>query len=256
MTEIETEKTVALFDRAANKKILESLTKKAVEVLPIEPPTIRPLGNSAETSQILENLTACDWLILTDVFAAEIAIEKIEETGIDLFELDRLRICVAGESVADRLRYRQIHADVVSNLTGALEIFDDLKSYDYDLNERKIILPVEINRLSKISELLRAEQCNVSEIPVYETVFPDRENLIKTKIKLTGGAADEFVFTAPEEVVYLAKYFATENLASFVSEMKTIALDPATYQALREFGISRAILSVGSYPEMEKEKND
>lgn len=249
MTEIETAKTVALFDRAANRKILENLAKKNIEVLLIEPPTIHPLENSAETTRIFEKLIEYDWLILTNIFAAEITIEKLEAAGIDLFELDKLRICAAGESVADRLRYRQIHADVVANFASAQEVFDNLKSYDNELQSRKIILPIEKDSAPEIAGILRAEQSEVFEVPIYKIVFGDRENLTKTKIKLTGGAADEFVFSSPEEVAYLAKILHAENLAPLISEMKMIALDPATYQTLREFGVSNAVLNVGGYEE-------
>lgn len=254
MTESESPKTVAVFNRAANKKYIENFAKNDAEIFLLEPPTAQPLETSSETSAILKNITDFDWLILTDIFASEILVEKLEQLEADLFELDKMRICAAGETVADRLRYRQIHADVVSSTNHATDVFESLKSYEDDLSQKKIMLPTERDTASKIGELLCAETQEVTKIPIYEIVFGDRENQTKTKIKLFGGAADEFIFSSPEEVFYLARIFGGENLAALVCETKMIALDPATYQTLREFGITNAVLNVGGYQKANKEK--
>src|SRR5215203_2909785 len=121
MAELEIKKTYGLFENALNKKLISVLKQQGEDVLVFPSIKAERLDLTAESVTHLKNLTGFDWIILTDTFAADYFIEVLGELEIDFYELDNVTICALGEAVADRLRFVQVHADVIPSKTNAEE---------------------------------------------------------------------------------------------------------------------------------------
>lgn len=234
-------KTYAIFSRPANRKIISQLSRDEV----IEFPAIEAekLRLSPAEKSLLENVSDFEWLIFPDVYAVEFFLEALAETGVELFELDLLRILAFGESVADRLRFVQVHADVIPARVDEESVFRAFRDYlsgEEEFVNLRILLAKESTlpqqRQTALTETLRRCNAEVTELSVYRLKIENAAGRTKLKALLKGGAIDEFVFTAPAEVSNLAAVF-NEKLKDLLAGTSVSATDETTFQTLREYDL-------------------
>jgi uroporphyrinogen III methyltransferase / synthase len=233
-TQILPKKTIGIVKTAKNRKLIENLEKQGNEIVLFPEPETDFL--KIETN-LLSKIYDFDWLIFTDLNAVDFFLGLLEENDFSFFELDRLRICALGEAVSDRLRFRQIHSDVIPADIRAQTVVSALANYIFDESEfsrLKFLIIKEANQLSELSGLLSEKNGFVSEMPVYRSVFPDQSQIPKLKAIVLGGGIDEFVFTAPEDVFSVARLFGSGNLAEIFAEIKIAASDEITLQTFNE----------------------
>lgn len=231
MSEFSQEKTYALFASPLNQKRLSQLQKLEIETIIF--PTIA-VTESNYSTRILQSLSEFDWLIFPDVYAVEFFVNSLEKLDIDLFELDSLRVLAYGEAVADRLRFSQLHADVIPPTVKTSDVLQSLKDYIFDEDEfdgqKFLVLKKKNSEIDLVKELP-----NVSEIEIYEVEIKDESEIPKLKALLKGGAIDEFIFSSHYDVLNLAQLFQTENLADLLKGITLTATDNLTLQSLQEF---------------------
>lgn len=227
-------KTVALFATDANQKLLNELRAR---VSVIELPKVSAVKTDAFDAAI--DPLAFDWLIFPDTFAADFFLEKLAGQGFDLHELDSVRVCAFGEAVSDRLRFLQVHADVIPQKLDTANIFSMLADYisgEADFEGLRVLVVREISAEIEIAELLRLHKASVTEIPLYKFESERVENPARLKTLLKGGAADEFVFTSPFDATAL-QYLFKEPLPELLKETLISAADEVTFQTLLEHGL-------------------
>jgi uroporphyrinogen-III synthase len=157
----------------------------------------------------------------------------LEINNFELFELDELRVCACGESISDKLRFQQLHADVIPQKSFVENVLQAIIDYE-NPNGLKFLIA---KKGTKIAELLRENGANVEEIETYkEKEIP---NFAKLKSLLKGGAIDEFIFTSPEDVFSLQKYANIKEL-----NIQTISTNEITFQTLLECGIVSKIQKI------------
>lgn len=237
MSDFSKDKTYAVFDNPINKKILTELSSKNIETVIFPTITTEELITS-ETETVLQNLNVFDWLIFPDVYTVEYFVNALEKIGIDLFELDSLRVCAFGEAVSDRLRFSQLHADVIPSTVKTSDVFQALKDYIFDETEFEnlsILVLKEKKAELEIINKLKSLNSKVKELPVYSVQIEDETAIPKLKALLKGGAIDEFIFSNHFDVLNLAQLFQTENLTDLLAGITLTATDKATLQSLQEF---------------------
>lgn len=231
MSEFSQDKTYALFASPLNQKRLSQLQSLDIETIIF--PAITTNENNHSTV-VLQTLNEFDWLIFPDVYTVEFFLNSLESLGVDLFELDSLRVLAFGEAVADRLRFSQIHADVIPSTVKTSDVLQSIKDYIFDEDEfaeqRFLVLKKKNAEIELIKELP-----NVSEVEIYEVEIKDETAIPKLKALLKGGAIDEFIFSSHYDVLNLAQLFQTENLADLLEGIILTATDSLTLQSLQEF---------------------
>jgi uroporphyrinogen-III synthase len=230
-------KTLAIFSSAANKKIISRLRDQAHEVIEFPFVEAEKIALNAAEESLLENVSGFDWIIFPDVYAVEFFLEALDERQFEFFELDSLRILAGGEAVADRLRFVQIHADVIPARLDTESVFKALRDYLFDENELtslRILLPKAASFETELTARLRALEAKVAELPVYRLKTENAAGLTRLKTLLKGGAVDEFVFTSPAEISNLAFLFR-EKLNDLLAGTSVSATDETTFQTLREY---------------------
>jgi uroporphyrinogen III methyltransferase/synthase len=233
MMNFSAQKTYALFATPFNKKNIADLAAQHIETIIF--PTIIT-SEIEDSDSILENLTEFDWLVFTDVYAVEYFVKALEKIDVDLFELDALRVLAFGEAVSDRLRFSQLHADVIPSTIKTLDVMQSLKDYVFeDFAELKfLVLQAQDSQLEIISEL-RNLNSSVTVLPIYSAKIADETQIPKLKALLKGGAIDEFIFSTHFDVLNLAQIFQTENLTEILEGVTLTATDELTLQSLHEF---------------------
>lgn len=228
------EKTIGIIDQAKNKKLIANLEKQGNKLILFPEPKALLISNETEK---FEDITDFDWLIFTDLNSVECFLKILEKNEVNFFELDALRICALGEAIADRLRFEQLHSDVIPPNNMTKSVFSALGDYIFDENEfigMKFLIIKELNAKSEIAYLLTKKKAIVIELSVYQSVFPDTAQIPKLKALVKGGGIDEFLFTAPEDVFCLAQIFQNEDLRKAFAEIKITAKDEMTRQTLIE----------------------
>ena len=230
------QKTYALLAGPANRKRVLALEQSGAKIFQFAPLEIRPLNVAANSAIIKKNLNRFDWIIFPDVYTVDYFLEILNENEIDLFELDALQVVALGESVADRLRFVQLHADIIPHTVKIEIVLTALIDYlgKENLAGLNFLFPRETLFNSELKDKLREAGADVTEILIYQAEISEKNISANLKALLKGGAVDEFIVTSAEDVIALKHHLSTENLAEALSEVKISGVDEVSMQTLRE----------------------
>lgn len=239
MSSVLTEKTYGLVASPLNNKLIVDLKAKGAEVLIFPAIKTERIALSETEADLIVNLNDFDWLIFADIFAADCFIEYLSEFSmIDLYDLDELTICALGEAVADRLRFVQVHADLIpAKITDEI-IFSTIAQYaGEEIAEKRFLIVRERSRTFGFVEMLAGKNAAVSELPIYFARFENEPELTKHKALLNGGAIDEFIFSSAEDIAALKLLYAENDLGNILNDIKAFATSEIAFQTLQENGL-------------------
>jgi uroporphyrinogen-III synthase len=231
------EKTYALFADSGNKKIVAELENAGAQIIEFPPLATEKIEPGESSVEQLSRLKSFDWIIFPDVLSVDFFLQTLEENAVDFFELDEIRVCALGEVVSDRLRFAQLHADVIPSKIKSEDVLSALKNYiaAEDFKNLKFLLPKERSFESDMKkQLIQAGAEEVCDLPVYQIKVSKENEFSKLKALVKGGAIDEFVFTSPTDFIYLNYIFGGEPLARVLSGIVISAADGNVYQTIRE----------------------
>jgi uroporphyrinogen-III synthase len=235
MTNLETRKTYAVIDNPLNKRLISKLKEKGEEVLIFPPLQTYAADLNEKAVEFIGNPSSFEWLIFTDVFAADFFIEAMRRLETDFFVLDDLTVCALGEAVADRLRFDRIHSDVVPPNSTDETVFSAISQYaGGEIDGVGFLLLCEASKNFGFIEMLRNENAAIEKLPIYRAEFNPEADLTRLKTLLKGGAVDEFVFSSAEDVAALKTLFPESSTAAILNEMKISATNEIAFQTLQE----------------------
>ena len=237
MSYTDDEKTYALFNTGLNKNIINGLKNKETKFFLFPPLETAAVPLNVKTSSYLKNITAFDWLIFTDVFAVDYFLQRLGEIVTDYFELDAIRVCAFGEAVADRLRYDQLHADVIPQKLTSHLIFSDITAYvgEENLSELKLLAVKEEKFDIGFNSTSLKKVAEIKELNVYRANISDHSEMIKLATLIKSGAIDEFIISSPEDLIALRYYFPSEpETYRMFSEIRMAAVDGNIFRLLKE----------------------
>jgi uroporphyrinogen-III synthase len=225
------EKTFAIFDSPLNKRIINDLNERGQNVI------IFQHFNKIKLDLRDFKLENQDWLIFTDVNTVDLFVESLTEIGVSLFELDELRVCAFGETVSDKLRIYQLHADVIPAKLDSDSVIFAIKEYEYEFDSKRFLI---LNREDPANEIVKAFQKENATFEVRSLYKFERSTISpKSKALLKGGAIDEFIINS------------TEDICNFVEltndkEIVVAATDSIIFQSLKENGLNAKFFQTAS----------
>jgi uroporphyrinogen-III synthase len=229
-------KTYAVFANPANRKLVEELENNGSKVFQFAPlETVRI--ESKKTSEIIKKAPSeYNWIIFPDVYSVEYFLEILEKMTIDLFELDEIRIVACGEAVADKLRFVQLHVDIITTSEDPGDVIPAVINYvgETEIADTSFFIPKEIGFSSGLKGKLIEAGAKAAEMPVYQILINDKKEITKLKTLLKGGAIDEFIFTSPEDVFFIKIYVSPEVLPEIFSETIVSGTNEISVQSLNE----------------------
>jgi uroporphyrinogen-III synthase len=233
------EKTYALFSNPTNKKIVAELEKRGAKVFLFPPLEIERTILDENYIAAIKNPGAFDWIIFPDVLTVDYFLQVLQENKVDLFEMDLVQVCAFGEAVADRLRFVQLHADVIPNSIEGNNVFPALSDYigQDEFCGLKFLLAKENSLRYEIKKKLIESGAIVFELPIYQIKISRAGEIAKLKTLLKGGAIDEFIFSSPTDLVALKNYFDNDSIAETLSEVNVCAANKEIFQALNEYDL-------------------
>lgn len=230
------QKTYALFAAPAARKLVNALEEAGAKLFQFAPVGTEKIVCGENDEIVRERLNEFQWIVFPDVFAVEYFLEILQENELDPFELDHARVLALGEAVSDRLRFVQLHADIIPPTTKTNKVLSSL--FDYlgkdDLKDLKFLFPREMSTDVQLKNSLIAAGAEVTELGVYRADVPEKNKSANLKALLKGGAIDEFIVSSPEDIVSLKHYLSTEDLAGEFADIRFSGVDEVSMQTLRE----------------------
>lgn len=240
-------KTYALVGGGNSKKLADALESSGANVVRFPPLRTEAAILDAKSKSILggggsgapeSRLTDFDWLIFTDIFAVDYFLQALEESGTDFFELDALRVCALGEAVADRLRFAALHADVIPNFVDADAVLIAVAAYvgESDIAGKRFLVVKKRGASGEIENKITAAGASAAVLEIYQSEIAAgaANETARLKALLAGGAIDEFVFSAPADLLALGEFLPGVGLAEILRGIKISAADEVTFQSIRE----------------------
>lgn len=228
--------TVGIVKTVKNKKVIELLKKQGKNVIEFpEIKTEKKLLNENEKS-LLQKIEEFDWLVFSDIFSVDYFLENLNEIEFDLYRLDEFNICANGEAVADRLRFSQIHSDVIPQDKSPQTILSSISDYVFDETEfgnSKFLIIESENCDDAIVKLFVESKLETKTIEVYKIVDANTFETAKYKILFSQDEIDRFIFTAPEDFESLNQILESFEFGQNSIEFETT--DEITSQTLIEY---------------------
>ncbi len=239
MTAEISEKVFGLIDSRSNQKRVVVLENQGAKVFKFPLPIIRSAGETT-IKESLKKLKVFDWVVFSDIYTVEIFFEILGSCDIDPFELDELTVCAFGEAVADRLRFVQVHSDVIPAKLDDAAIIETLKSYTVGadkLSQIKVLFLSSNDLSTGFVKVLRSEVAEIIELKIYRAELGESKDRAKLIALLKGGAIDEFIFCSAEDVQNLLLIVYPEKLNTLLFETEVFATDSITFQSLSEHSL-------------------
>jgi uroporphyrinogen-III synthase len=233
------EKTYALVKSPMNKRLIDKIEKSGQKVIQFPQLETEKIPFDKISGFPVTEWLNFDWLIFFDVFTVDYFLQALEENQMDLFELDTLQVCAYGEAVADRLRFVQLHADVVPQSVETDVVFSALAAYigEKQMKSKSFLSVIKLSVESEINKKLLEIGAETSELEVYRAKFAETEGNIRLKTLLKSGAVDEFVFSSPEEIIALKEFMSPDLVCEILLETVVTAFNEVTFQSLREYNL-------------------
>jgi len=234
-----TEKTYALVSSPLNKRLAARIKASGNRVIQFPRPVTEKIAFDEKAGVCGIDWLKFDWLIFFDVFAVDYFLEMLEENKTDFFELDSFSVCALGEAVADRLRFVQLHADVVPHLIETDAVFSALSAYigENQVRDKSFLSIKKHAAENQINKKLTLMGAKAEEMEIYRAGFEQTGEDIRLKTLLKNGAIDEFVFSSTEELIALKEFILPNSLSDYLFETVVSATDDVTFQSLKEYNL-------------------
>jgi len=236
-----------VFETPSNQKRIDEIEQLGGEVFRLPSLTIHRLDDESEIVNAVGNLSEFDWIFFTDIYCVDIFLEVLEERGVDPFELDNLTVCAFGEVVADRLRFSQVHSDLIPSTLSADAIGETLRLYasgTEGLDYKRALFLYKEELAKSVADLLRNRFDEFLKMEVYRSHGTSPAETTKLKTLLKGGACDEIVLFSEEDVQSLIAIAGEASAEQVLSSIVISTSESRVFQSLRENELNSRLNSV------------
>ena len=201
---------------------------------------IREPESYERLDEALDHLYGYDWLIFTSTNGVEFFLKRLTERGLNVADLDEIKVCAIGQRTAEKLHDARIHVDFVPSQSTAEGVFTALTEFvgvAEHLRGLNILLPRAAVGRDVLPKALEEAGARVDVVATYQTVVP--ENLDRGRLRaLLAGSGDCIAFTSPSTIKNLAKLFDTHDLGNALPGVVIACIGPVTAQTAIEHGLS------------------
>ena len=188
----------------------------------------------------LDQINHFDWLILTSAQAVRAIAERaFAVQGILVRPGGGLRVACVGPVTAEAARNANLPLEYVASTHSGVALADELGSR---LQGTRILLPRSDRANPDLPVALKRHGAQVTEVIAYRTLRPtavDEKNLHQ----ITDGEVEAVLFFSPSAVHHFAELAGGEQLRGLQDKLAITAVGPVTANALREAGVSRAVVA-------------
>ena len=227
--------------RAASQatELTDALENYGAKVFVCPTIEIRELDSYERLDEALDHLYGYDWLIFTSANGVDFFLKRLTERGLNVADLDEIRVCAIGQRTAEKLHDAHTHVDVVPSQSTAEGVFTSLSEFvggSEHLHGLNILLPRAAVGRDVLPKALEEAGARVDVVPTYQTVLP--ENLDRGRFRaMLAGSGDCIAFTSPSTIKNLAKLFDTHDLGNTLPGVVIACIGPVTSATAAEYGL-------------------
>ena len=181
-----------------------------------------------------------DWMILTSAQAVRAVVTRCEKLKCGLVGVDsKLKIACVGPVTAEAARQAGFPVGHVAETHTGAGLAEELGS---KMTGAKVLLPRSDRGNPDLPVALKRHGAEVREVIAYRTLRPaavDERNLSQ----IAEGTADAVLFFSPSAVHHFAELIGGEQLCVLQDKLAIMAVGPVTANALRDAGVSRAVVA-------------
>ena len=189
--------------------------------------------------EAIDHLYGYDWLIFTSANAIDFFLRRLSTRGIEVQDLDDIKVCAIGQASADKLRDAHVHVDVIPSQAKAEGVFAALAEFvggSEHLHGLNILLPRAAVGRDYLPKALEEAGARVDVVTAYRTIVP--ENLDRGRLSaMLAGSADCIAFTSSSTVKNLARLFDTHDLSKILSGVTIACIGDLTAATAEEHGL-------------------
>jgi len=193
----------------------------------------------ARLDEAIDHLYGYDWLIFTSANGVQFFLRRLSTRGVNVADLDEIKVCAIGEGTADRLHEAHVHVDLVPAKSTAEGVFNALAEFvggGARLAGMNILIPRALVGRDVLPKSLEQVGARVDVVPTYRTVLP--VNLDRGKLSaMLSGSADCIAFTSASTVKNLALLFDTHDLSDALSGLAIACIGDITATTASEYGL-------------------
>ena len=201
---------------------------------------IREADNYERLDEALEHLYGYDWLIFTSTNGVEFFLKRLIDRGLQVSDLDEIKVCAIGQRTADKLHDAHVHVDLVPSQSTAEGVFAALTEFvggNDHLRGLNVLLPRAAVGRDHLPKALEEAGARVDVVTTYQTVLPENFDRGRLGAMLTG-SGDCIAFTSPSTIKNLAKLFDTHDLGKTMPGMVVACIGSVTAEAAAEYGLT------------------
>ena len=200
---------------------------------------IREPDNYERLDEALDHLYGYDWLLFTSTNGVEFFLKRLTDRGLQIADLDEIKVCAIGQRTADKLHDAHVHVDLIPSQSTAEGVFAALAEFvtgEEHLRGLNILLPRAAIGRDVLPEALQKAGARIDIVTTYQTVLP--ENIDRGKLgAMLAGSSDCIAFTSPSTIKNLAKLFDTHDLGKTLPNIVVACIGSVTAEAAAEYGL-------------------
>src|SRR5437016_4956764 len=113
----------------ASAELVDALKTKHIEVTRWPRLHISAPDSYDSLDEAIENLFGYDWIVFASETPVTVFLDRLQELGHEISELDSVRVCALGQSTLAALEGQHVHVDVVPQHFGAARVIQDIAVY-------------------------------------------------------------------------------------------------------------------------------
>ena len=209
-------------------------------------PLIFPLVSFSEPEdfgpldEAIKGIEQFDWIILTSVRAVRAVVQRAAESRKPIARSgSRLQVACVGPVTADAAKSASLPVKYVATIHNGVALADELGS---KLRGVKVLLPRSDRANPDLPAALKRHGAVVTEVIAYRTlrlVEVDRSNLTE----IANGETHAVLFFSPSAVQHFGVLSGMRSLGGMQDKLAITAVGPVTAKALREAGVTRAVVA-------------
>ena len=189
--------------------------------------------------EAIDHLYGYDWLIFTSANGVEYFLHRLTTRGLQVEELDELKVCAIGEATAEKLRDAHIHVDLIPSRSKAEGVFAALSEFvggSERLHGLNFLIPRAAVGRDYLPKALEEAGTRVDVVTAYRTMLPENLDRGRLSAMLTG-SADCIAFMSPSSVRNLALLFDTLDLGEKLKGLAIACIGDVTAATAVEYGL-------------------
>ncbi len=209
-------------------------------------PLVFPLVSFAEPEdsgpldEAIAGIDQFDWIILTSARAVRALAQHALESRRPLVRSgSRLQVACVGPVTAEAAKTANLPVKYVATTHYGVALAEELGSR---LSGAKVLLPRSDRANPDLPVALKRHGAAVTELIAYRTLWPTGVDELNLK-QIADGLADAVLFFSPSGVQHFAELFGGEQLRALQDKLAITAVGSVTAKALREAGVSHAVVA-------------